>query len=85
MAQLATCPHCGQQIALPAGLNGRKRGMCPICQRQFIIEANENTVRILAGVPTETGSAETTQVPSSRLRPWEYQFDFGVIFSKTFS
>jgi hypothetical protein len=85
MAQLATCPHCGQQIALPAGLTGRKRGMCPICQRQFIIEANENTVRILAGVPTETGPAETTQVPSPRLRPWEYQFDFGVIFSKTFS
>ncbi len=49
------------------------------------IEASENIVQILAGVPTETGPAETAQVPSPRLRPWEYQFDLGVIFGKTLS
>ncbi|GBD36071.1 hypothetical protein HRbin36_01191 [bacterium HR36] len=85
MNRVTHCPHCGQTVTVPAGLSGRKRVQCPLCRNQFGLEISESAVRVLAIDTASLGVATAGPTAARKRQPWQYRFDFGAIFSKTFS
>lgn len=89
MSRISACPYCQGRVSIPAGLTGRKRVRCPLCQAEFGLDVGADAVQVFqlpdqGGIGTEAAEQARPTLPRKR-RPWEYEFDFGTIFSKSLS